>query len=394
MIKYFASHATAGNLLMLAFLALGLSALSGIKRESMPDFTTETLQITANYPGATAEEVEEAIAAPIEEALEGVNGIKNINTSAMEGSVSIRVEMEEGADWQTFYNDVKTEVEGISSFPGEFEKLTIKPYNRTDQVFSLAVYGDMSPLHLKEYCDRLKDRLVGSAAGITVEVNGFSQREFRIEMHPEALRAYNLTVNEIAEIVANQNADLPSGTLQTGEQDIVLRFSDRRKTVEDLAGIRIIASASGNELTLGDIATITDRFKQDESKVLFNGRRAGIISVAKSKSADSLTVFDRATAVLEREMAAAPAGVEFAITRNRASDIQDRLNMLYLNAAEGFVLVFVALWVFLNIKLSFWVAMGLPISFLGGLFFMNWFGISLNMISTFALLIALGLLMD
>lgn len=394
MLRYLTRHPTAGNLLMLAFLFLGMYALQGIKRESMPDFSTETLQISASYPGATAEEVEEALGAPIEEALESVNNIKSVTTSSMEGSVSVLVEMMENAEWQTFYNDVRTEVESINTFPAEYENLIIKPYNRTDQVVSIAVYGDMSPQHLKEYSERFKDKIVAAAPGAQVSINGFSQREFRIELRPAILRAHNLSVVDIAEIIKSQNTDLPSGTLQTGEQDIKLRFSDRRRSVEQLAEIRILSSASGNELLLGDIATITDRFTQDESKILFNGNRAAILSVSKAKSADSLSIFDKVVKVLEREEASTPAGVRFEITRNRASEIQDRLSMLYINAIEGFILVFAALWLFLNIKLSFWVAMGLPVSFLGGLYFMNLVGISLNMMSTFSLLIALGLLMD
>lgn len=394
MLRYLTRHPTAGTLLMLAFLVLGIYALTGIKRESMPDFSTETLQITASYLGATAEEVEEALGAPIEEALESVSNVKSVTVSAMEGSVSVRVEMMEGAEWQTFYNEVRTEVESITTFPGEYENLIIKPYNRTDQVVSVAVFGDMSPLHLKAYCERLKDRIITAAPGAQVEIGGFSEREFRIELRPAALRSYNLSVVDIADIIKGQNTDLPSGTLQTGKQDIKLRFSDRRKSVEDLASIRVLGSASGNELLLGDIATITDRFKQDEKKILFNGRRAAVLTVSKAKSADSLTIYGKVMAMLEKEKAAAPEGVRFETTRDMASDIQDRLRMLYVNAGEGFLLVFLALWLFLNIRLSFWVAMGLPVSFLGGLFFMKWAGISLNMMSTFSLLIALGLLMD
>ncbi|MDD5727856.1 MAG: efflux RND transporter permease subunit [Victivallales bacterium] len=394
MIKFFTEHPTAANLLMAAFLLLGLLTVTGIKREAMPDFSTSTLQISATYSGASAVEIEEAVAVPIEEALESVNNIKNIKTTATEGSVVIRVEMLEGADYQQFYNDVKTEVEAISSFPEEVEDLIIEPYNRLDQVVSIAVYGDLSVTDLKAYCEDLKDKFMEIGGGIQVEISGFSQREFRIELLPTALHAYKLSVKDIADIISSQNIELPAGTLETGRQDIKLRFSDRRKSVAELKSIRILSSSGGGEILLGDIATISDNFTQAENKALFNGRRAGVLSISKSKSADSLTIYDQVMAVLEREKAEVPPGIDFAVTRNMASDIQDRLNMVYINALEGFLMVFAALWLFLNIRLSVWVAMGLPVSFLGGLFFMNLFGISLNMISTFALLIAIGLLMD
>ena len=394
MIKFFTEHPTAANLLMCAFLFLGLLTVSGIKREAMPDFSTSTLQISASYSGASAEEIEEAVAVPIEEALENVNNIKSIKTTATEGSVSVRIEMLEGTDYQQFYNDIKTEVEAINTFPGEVDDLIIQPYNHLDSVVSLAVYGNLPVTELKAYCEDLKDKFMELGGGIQVEVSGFSQREFRIELSPTALHTYKLSVKEIADIISSQNVELPAGTLETGRQDIKLRFSDRRKTADDLKSIRIISGSGGGEILLGDIAVISDNFKKDENKVLFNRQRAGVLSISKSKSADSLTIYDKVMAVLDKEKAEAPPGLHFSITRNMASDIQDRLSMVFINALEGFLLVFAALWLFLNFRLSIWVTMGLPVSFLGGLFFMNLFGISLNMISTFALLIAIGLLMD
>ena len=394
MIKYFTKHPTAANLLMCVFLMLGLLTMQKIKREAMPDHTTRTLQITAVYPGATAEEIEEAVALPIEEALDNVNNIKRIKTTAMEGAVSVQVEMMDAADYQTFYNDIKREVDAITTFPDLLEDLNITPRQPTDQVVGLAVYGDLSVVDLKAYCENIKDKLDDIGNGINVAISGFSQHEFRIELSPSVLHTYKLSVNQIADIISEQNIDLPAGTLETGTQDIKLRFSDRRKTIQSLADVKIIYGSRGGELKLGDIATITDRFSEDENKVLFNGQRAGIINVSKSKNADSLTIYKQVMKIVDQEKAEAPKGMRFEITRDMASEIKDRLNMVYINALQGFLLVFGALWLFLNIKLSFWVAMGLPISFLGGLFVMHCLGVSLNMVSTFALIIAIGLLMD
>ncbi len=394
MIRYFTKHPTAANLLMIALLMLGMMTLQSIKREAMPDHTTRTIQISASYSGATAEEVEEAIAAPIEDALGNVNNIKTIKTTAMEGSVAIRVEMMDNANYQEFYNDIKTEVEAISSFPGEMEDLIIEPYNHTDRVVSIAVYGDMSVTDLKAYCEKLKDDLMEAGNGVQIEISGFSQHEFRIELTPSVLHTYKLSVKDIADIISSQNIDLPAGTLETGSQDIKLRFRDRRKSVADLEKIRVLSGTGGGELFLGDIAKITDRFDADENKVEFNGERAGVLSITKSKAADSLTIYDGVMEILDKIKAEAPKNIHFVITRNMASDIQDRLDMVYINALQGIILVFATLWLFLNLKLSFWVSMGLPVSFLGGLFVMNCFGVSLNMISTFALVIATGLLMD
>lgn len=394
MIAFFAKHPTAGNLLMVFCLLLGLFSVGSLKRETFPDFSSQTLQISANYNGATAEEIEEAIALPIEEALSQISSIKKIETTAMEGAVSVRVEMADGADWQTFYNDIKTKVEAINYFPGEFENLLFSQWNHTDHVLSVMVSGKIAMSDLKAYCEALKKKFNAASDGVLVGISGFGQREFRIELRPEALLAYKLSISDVATIIRSQNRDLPSGTLETGGQNIKLRFNDRRKTAVDLANIKIRSAATGSELRLGDIATITARFVSDEQKTVFNGQNCAEVTVSKSKSADSLTVYNRIMRVVEQEKAAAPAGISFTITHDMASEIQDRLDMVYVNALQGVVLVFAALWLFLNFKLSFWVTMGLPVSFLGGLFCMHLAGISLNMISTFALLIATGLLMD
>ncbi|MBP5640335.1 MAG: efflux RND transporter permease subunit, partial [Victivallales bacterium] len=394
MIDYFAKHPTAANLMMVAWLVLGLFVLGLLKRETMPEFSSETLQITAAYPGATAEEIEEAIALPIEEALAQVSGIKNISTSAMEGSVSVRVTMADGADWQQFTNDIKTKVEAINTFPSEFENLNIQQFNHTDQVVSVVVYGDCEMFSLKDYCEELKRKFEHASPEALVSISGFSNIEVLIELHPDIIVAHGLSVAKVASIIRSQNQDLPSGTLETFSKNIKLRFDDRRKTQEDIGELIVMSSAQGSELRLKDIATITRQFSSQDSKSIFNGSNSAVISIAKSKTADALTIYDQIMAVLKREEEEAPEGLHFSISRDMASAIKSRIEMVAINALEGLMLVFAALWIFLNLKLSFWVTMGLPTSFLGALFVMHAMGISLNMISTFALLIATGLLMD
>ena len=372
MIEYFSKHPTAANLMMAAFLVMGLLTVNQLKREAMPEFSPKTLQITGAYSGATAEEIEEAIAVPIEEAISQVSNIKSISTNAMEGAVNIRVEMADGGEWNDFYNDIKTKVEAITTFPSEFEKLNIQQFNFTDQVVSIVVYGDCEMKSLKDYCEKLKRKFELASPGALVTISGFGNLEVRVELHPDIIEAHGLSVAKVASILRTQNQDLPSGTLETSMKNIKLRFNDRRKTAEDFGNIIVISSESGSEL----------------------GNASAVVSVAKAKTADSLTIYDKVMAILEEEKASAPDGLNYAISRDMAAEIRSRIDMVSENALEGVILVFAALWIFLNLKLSFWVTMGLPTSFLGGLFVMHCMGISLNMISTFALLIAIGLLMD
>jgi hydrophobic/amphiphilic exporter-1 (mainly G- bacteria), HAE1 family len=394
MIRYFAEHPTAANLLMLLLLLLGISAVFQIRRETMPEHSKYQVQITANYPGATSDEVEEAVCQKIEDAVETVNNIKEMTSEAKEGLGTVTVEMEDSGNFQQFQNDIKTEVEAIDNFPDLVEKPIIKPLNRTDQVVSIAITGPMSPVNLKAYCEDIKEKIKRLPNVNQVVLEGFSQHQFKVEISPKTLLSYGLKINDIATTVKQQNTNLPAGTLKTTERDYMIRFNDRKKTVNNLENMIIIGGQTGAEIKLGDIAKISDDFELDEDKVLFNGERAGLLKISKAKSKDALTIFDEVKTFLQHEENIKPPGVNFYITNNVSSIVKDRLMLLTSNGIQGIVLVFLALWLFLSFRFSFWVSMGLPVSFLGALFFMKLMNISINMISMVALLIAIGLLMD
>lgn len=394
MIRWFIEHKTAANMTMALLLILGISFLPKIRRETFPDFTIERVSISVVYPGSTSEEVEEAVCVPIEEALDGVTGIDEITSIALEGSAQITIEMATGNNYQEFYNAIRTEVEAMDSLPKDIERITIKPSVRTDAVVSIAITGEMNPVHLKHYCQAIKEQIVQKVPGSQINIEGFSQHEFRIEIPESILEAYGLSVADVGNVIKSQNTDLSAGILETEDKDIVLRFSERRRDVKSLEDMKIVAGKTGAEIRLGDIAKITDSFEVEEKKVFFNGQRAGILNVIKAKSYDSLNIFDGVSKIVEELRASSPPGVKFFITRNQSSIVKDRLDMLTTNGIQGLILVFLTLWAFLNIRLAFWVAMGLPISFIGGLFFFHQVGGTINMISMIALLIAIGLLMD
>ncbi|MCU7800857.1 MAG: efflux RND transporter permease subunit, partial [gamma proteobacterium symbiont of Lucinoma myriamae] len=227
-----------------------------------------------------------------------------------------------------------------------------------------------------------------------INVLGFSEYQLRIEIPKHILHRYSLNMSDIATTIARQGVDLPSGSLETYDLDILLRFTDLRRTPDELSDLKVVSASSGAEIRLGDIATITDRFEQDEEKTLFNGKRAAILEIIKPKQQDSLVVVDAVKRFLEIEQARAPPGVTFDITNDRSSIIRDRLSMLLKNGAQGLVLVFLTMWLFFQGRFAFWVALGLPVSFMGALFLMSLFGLTINMITMVALLIATGLLMD
>ena len=388
------AHPTAANLLMLLFILLGLMTVGDIRRETFPDFASTEVQVTAAYPGATAEDVESAVCERIEEAVESVSNLVKISSEASEGLVKVRLEMRDGADPVEFLNDIKTEVEAIRNLPDEIEDLIVKRLNKTDQVLSIGVTGPMSEPHLKLYCEELKKKIKQLPLVSQVDILGFSEHQLLVEIPFYNIMRFGLSVADIQQVIENQSIDSPSGTIETEETDYLIRFTEERRTVYELGELVVASNNRGNEIKLKDIARITDRFEDKENAILLNGERAGLLQINKNKSEDAIAIMDQIKVFIEDEKRASPPGVELIITQNISKVVRDRLNMLTINGLQGLVLVFFTLWLFFNIRISFWVAMGLPVTFLLTFFFMKQIDFSLNMLSMVGLLIAIGILMD
>ena len=393
-IHYFASHPTAANLLMISLIVLGLAVVGDLRRETLPDFSPTEVEILVVYPGATAEEVENAICRRIEAVLDSITGVLEIRSEGSENRARVVVKMAEGGNIQRFLNDVKAEVEAIDDFPDEAESPVIRQLGKTDMVLSVAVTGPMSVPHLKIYCERLKERLLRSGEITQVDIIGFSDHQIRVEVSARTLMQFGLSISEIANKIASQSLDLPSGLIETREVDVLVRFADERRAIRELEDLIVLSGATGAEIRLGDIARITDRFTRKEEKVLFNGKRAGLLQINKTKNQDALKVMETLASILEREQKAAPPGVEFTISQNVSKIVSDRLQLLVVNGMQGLILVFLTMWLFFSLRFSFWVTMGLPVSFLGAIFVMNLIGFTFNMITTVGLLIAIGIIMD
>jgi len=395
MIRYFAYHPTAANLLMLFLIVIGFVGASSLQRETFPDFSPKEIEIRAVYPGASAEDVEQAICQRLEDAVDGISGIAETRCQALE-SIAIGVaKMTDNADFSRFLDDVKTEVEAINDFPAQVEQPIIRQLARTDQVVSIAVTGPMAVADLKAYAEQLKHRLKQLPLISQVAVNGFSQHQLQVSVATDALMSYGLNINDLTSAIQRQSVNLPVGGVETHNKEWLIRFTDQRRNVAQLQNLVVIAAnESGAEVRLGDIATITDRFELDEDKIYFNGERAALLKVSKTKEEDTLDVVAQVKDFVMREQQMAPPGVSFKLTQDVSSIVSDRLQMLLKNGLQGLILVFLVMWLFFRMRFAFWVAMGLPVSFLGGLFIMSLLGMSINMITMVALLIGLGLLMD
>ncbi len=394
MIRYFAGHPTAANLLMAAFIIAGLVAAPTLQRETFPRIEPRNVEVVVPNPGARPEDVEEAICRRIEDAVDGINDISEISCEAREGLARAVIEMAEGADLDRFFSDVKTEVEAIDDFPDVAEQITVRQLGRTDFVASVAVVGPLSAPNLKAYAEALKVRMLQWGGIPKVEINGFSEHQIRIEISDQTLRQYGLSAADIARAIQRQSLDLPSGSIETHDRDLLIRFADERRNVDQFRDLVVVSGETGGQVRLGDIAQLSDRFELDEDKIVLNGRPAAVLDVTKTRSDDTLEVIDAINAFLDAERARAPQNVELLVTNDRSSIVRDRLTLLIKNGGQGLALVFLTLWLFFGFRYSFWVAMGLPVSFLGAVVVMVAIGYSINMLTMVGLLIVIGLLMD
>ena len=392
MINYFARHPTAANLLMAFLWVMGILALPSIKRETMPDFSPSEVEIRAIYPGANAEEVEEAVCLRLEDALDGIEYVAEIRSDAREGVAAVTMKMVENGNFQTFVSDIEKAVNGIDDFPGDVEDPVITELGKTDLVSSILVSGPMSVPDLKAYSEDLKARLKEIGLSL-VDIKGFSDHQLQVNLSADALRHFNLTVPRVAEIIKQQNTNLPAGAIETGQSDVMIRFVDQRRSPSELEEIVILADQKGAEVRLGDIATITDRFELDEDKIMMDGRRTAILSINKTKAQDTIRVANMASTFIDEERLRHPQ-VDLIITQDQSVILADRIDMLITNGWQGLLLVFLTMWLFFNFRVSFWVAMGLPASFLGAFFFLPYFGLTINMLTLVGLLLGLGLMMD
>ncbi len=394
MIRFFATHPTIANLLMIGFLAAGLYATPQLLRETLPRVEPRQVQITVAYPGAKPEDVEETICRRLEDAVDGVDNVTEVECEARENTATAVIEMVEGGNLDRFFSDVKTEIDAIDDFPDEVEDPIVKQLGRTDFVASVAVTGADQRPELKAYAEEVKERMLRWGGIPKVEITGFSDHQIRIELEDATLRQFGLGITDIADAIRRQSVDLPAGNIEAAEGQVLVRFADERKKVHEFFDLIVVSGAQGGQIRLGDIATITDRFDLDEEKILFNGKPAALLRVTKTENEDTLKVIDAIKSFVAHEKQAAPPRVDLVVTNDVSSIVRDRLNLLLTNGAQGLVLVFLAMWAFFGLRYSFWIAMGLPVSFLGAIALMILFGYSINMLTMVGLLIVVGLLMD
>jgi multidrug efflux pump subunit AcrB len=378
---------------MLAFVVLGLAAAPSLQRDTFPLVPPALVEVRIAYSGATPAEVEAGICREIEDPIRAVDNLAELSCLARDSMAIITAEIVEGADMARFSDDIAAAVNGISAYPDAAEDPVVRVVQRLATVASVAVTGPEDPAVLLAYSDAFAERLKADPAITQVTVGGFSDREITIHVPAVALQRFGLTIGDVAAALARQSLDMPAGTMEGPGGDTSIRFLGERRTPAELASIPVSGSSGGGEVLLGDIATIATAFVDPSQASYFNGKRAAIVAVNKTET-DALTVM----AALERQMAVAqaeaPGNIKLAISQDSTSNIRDRLRIVGVNGLQGLALVLLAMWLFFGLRVSFWVAMGLPVSFLGAVFAMHLFGYTINMMTMVALLVAVGLVMD
>jgi len=394
MIRYCAAHPTAANLMMLLLIVAGLVALPNLKRETLPEINRYEVEVKVLYPGATPLDVEQKVCRPLEEAIEGISFIKEQRCESRHSRAIAVIEMRQDGDFKAFVDDIDSAVDEIDSFPDETEQPVIRELGRTQDVVTVALTADLNAVELKDLAEDIKQRMMRHPGIPLIEIEGFSERQLQIQISQAHLRQYGLSLQDIADLISAQDLDLPLGDITTRSRDYQVRFRDERRTPEELSELIVVKGVSGNELRLGDIANIVDRFELEEDWVFFNGKPAAFFKIRKNTRDDSLRVLQAVESFIEQERRRLPEQVGFYLTQDFTSIVKDRIQLLVSNAWQGLLLVFAVMWLFFGSRFAFWVVMGLPVSFLASAFLLAQWGISINLLSMVALLLALGILMD
>jgi multidrug efflux pump subunit AcrB len=393
-IAWMTGHPVAANLLMVVALVGGFLAIPHIKQEVFPDLTEDIVSVSVPYPGASPEEVERGIVLAVEEAVRGLDGVDNVTSTANEGSGSVRIELIEGGDIQKLTDDVQSEIDRITTLPEDSEEPVVSILSRKRQVLQVLLYGEMDRTALHELAEQVRDDLLQSSSITQVEVNGLPPLEISIEISQDQLRRYGITLEQLADRVGKASVELPGGGIKTDGGELLVRMKERRDYGHEFEEIAILSGMDGSEVKLGDIAHIVDGFEDTDQYATYNDKPSVAIDVYR---VGMQTPVDVAAAVEEqmneisREF---PQGVEFAVLRDSSIHFKERLGLLLKNGSIGLCLVFISLGLFLELRLAFWVMMGIPISFLGSLLVLPGLGTSINMVTMFAYIISLGIVVD
>ena len=393
-VAWMANNSVAANLFMFVLLFGGLMGLTRVKTEVFPEFELDAVTVSVPYPGASPEEVEQGIVLAVEEAVRGLDGVKRVTSTAAEGAAGITIELLLDANQDRVLSDIKTEVDAITSFPEDAEEPTVSLLNVRREVVSLILSGDVDRRTLHGLAEKARAELLDLEAITQVETSGLPALEVSISVPRETLEAYNLTLDDIALQIRAASLELPSGGIDTSGGEVLVRLADRRRTGAEFAEIVVRSTRTGAKVRLGDIATISDGFAETDQAAYFNGKPAVQVTAYRVGAETPNSVATAVKGYAAELVGELPETVAVDIWKDDSELLAGRIKLLVDNAWVGLLLVFGLLALFLEIRLAFWVSLGIPICFVGSFLLLPAMGVSINMVSLFAFIITLGLVVD
>ncbi len=394
-ILWMASHPVAANLAMLILLIGGVLMLLQSKQEVFPEFSLDIVTTTMSYPGASPEEVEQGILLAVEDAIKDIDGVGEMTSKAFEGYGHVMVEIDDEDETLRIVQDIKTAVDQITTFPVDAENLTVSLAKNEEKVIDAVLYGSTNETVLRDTAELVRSRLEQHKDISLVELTGIRNHEIHIEISQDNLRRYNLNIPDISNIIARTSLELGGGSLKTSAGEVLVRMTERRNYAQDFQDIPIINNTNGSTVYLGDIATIKDTFADSNIYSSFEGKPAIKMDIATTATQSPITVATAVREVMDDLNQSLPGDMQFVITRDSSVAFEQRAELLVKNGVVGLLLVVIFLALFLDIRLAFWVSMGIPISYMGAfLLFPAAHYFSINMVSMFAFIIALGIVVD
>ena len=394
MIAWFARNPVAANLLMVFLIVGGLIAGFNVRAEVFPEITLDRVVVEVPYLGAAPEEVEEAVCVRIEESIQGIDGIKEIVSNADEGLGTVTVEIEFGADVRRVLDDIKGQVDAIDTFPAETEKPIVRELLARTQVVDVAVSGRADEFALKAAAERVRDALAALPAISHVEMLSARPYEISIEVSESALRRHGLTFDDVAAAVRRSSLDLPGGSVRSASGEILLRTIGQAYRGDDYERLVLLTRADGTRLLLGEVATVVDGFAETDQSARFDAEPAILISVFRTGEQNALDIAAAVHDYVDHARPTLPAGISLTIWQDQAAMLGTRLETMLRTGLAGFALVFLVLTLFLELRLAFWVSLGIPISFMGAVMLMPGVGATVNVLSLFAFILVLGIVVD
>jgi len=395
MIAWFAKNHVAANLLLVTLLLSGLFSLSSkIPLEVFPSFETDMISISVSLRGATPEDVEQGVTIRIEEAVQDLEGIKQIFSRSSEGSGSVTVEVETGYDPRELLADIKSRVDAINTFPGDAENPVVALAERIREVIAVTVSSDYGEKETLEFAEQVRDQILRLPNVTQVELSGVRDYEIAIEVSQDTLRQYNLSLAEISNSIANSSSDISAGNLKTEGGDVLISSKGQAYRKDEFASIVVKNQVDGTIIRLGDIATIKDDFEETPVRTRFNGKQAAFIDVYRIGPQSAITVADDVKNYIKEQQNSVPQGFELSYWDDDSEIVKSRIATLTTNALQGGILVLALLTLFLRPAIAFWVFIGIPVSFMGAFIAMPIFGVTLNIMSLFGFILVLGIVVD